>query len=171
MGVTGSGKSSVMAPLARLLHAETAEGDAFHSAANIGKMSSGTPLTDEDRLPWLRSIADWIGAREGDGVAAVVPCSALRRRYRDILRDGHPSVVFVHLVVPTAVLADRLEARAGHYMPPSLLASQLETLEPLGADEPGFELPAADRDPDDVAAEIASRLDARADPDDGGDRR
>jgi gluconokinase len=157
MGVTGVGKSSVMAPLARRLDAAFAEGDAFHSPPNVSKMRAGLPLTDEDRWPWLTSIAEWIGARESESSDAVVTCSALRRRYRDMLRAGHPSVTFVHLTAATAILGRRLAARTGHYMPPSLLPSQLETLEPLSADEPGFEL-VADRTPSMLADEIAARL-------------
>jgi gluconokinase len=157
MGVTGAGKSSVLRPLAERLDAAFAEGDAFHSAANVSKMRAGIPLGDEDRWPWLRSIAEWIGAREREGIDAVVACSALRRSYRNLLRDGHPSVRFVHLTASPAVLERRLETRRGHYMPPSLLPSQLETLEPLGADEPGFEL-IGDRTPADLAEAIAARL-------------
>jgi gluconokinase len=157
MGVTGVGKSSVMAPLARRLGAKSAEGDAFHSASNVSKMRAGVPLTDEDRSPWLTAIADWIGARESESVDAVVTCSALRRRYRDLLRAGHPSVRFVHLTASPAILERRVAARTGHYMPPSLLPSQLETLEPLSSDEPGFEL-VADRAPSTLADEIAERL-------------
>jgi gluconokinase len=99
------------------------------------------PLTDDDRRPWLEALAAWIGEREaadgGAGENAIVTCSALRRSYRDLLRDGHPSVRFVHLVAPAAILDSRLRQRQGHYMPPGLLASQIETLEPLEADEPG----------------------------------
>jgi gluconokinase len=162
MGVTGAGKSSVMALLAQRLGAASAEGDAFHSAANVRKMEAGIPLTDDDRWPWLRSLAAWIGAREEESVDAVVTCSALRRRYRDLLRDGHPSVRFVHLTATPRVLEERLAARTGHYMPPSLLPSQLETLEPLSADEDGFEL-VADRAPSELAKEIAARLGRQAD--------
>ncbi len=157
MGVTGTGKSTVMPLLAERLNAESAEGDAFHSAGNVEKMRAGIPLDDDDRWPWLRSIETWIGAREHEGVDAVVTCSALRRRYRDVLRAGHPSVRFVHLLVPKATLEERLRARTGHYMPASLLASQLATLEPLTADEPGFAIE-ADGPPGDLADEIARRL-------------
>ncbi len=156
-GVTGAGKSSVMAPLAERLRAVAAEGDDFHSAANVRKMRAGIPLDDDDRGPWLRSIAEWIGSREGESVDGVVTCSALRRRYRDVLREGHPSVRFVNLVASKPALERRLAARTGHYMPPSLLPSQLETLEPLGADEPGFEV-VTDRAPADLADEIVARL-------------
>jgi gluconokinase len=142
MGVSGSGKSTVMAALGERLGWATAEGDAFHSPENVARMSAGVPLTDEDRRPWLDAIAAWIGereaARDGRGEDAIVTCSALRRAYRDRLRQGHPSVLFVHLTAPAPTLDARLRERRGHYMPPSLLASQLETLESLGVDEPGM---------------------------------
>ena len=157
MGVSGVGKSSVMAALAERMVLAVAEGDEFHPAENIRKMRAGIPLTDADRWPWLRSIADWIGAREQAPVDAVVTCSALRRSYRDILRDGHPSVGFVHLTATSSRLEQRLAARTGHYMPPSLLSSQLALLEPLERDEPGFEL-SADRSVSALADEIAARL-------------
>jgi len=141
MGVAGAGKTAVMAALAERLGWATAEGDEFHSPGNVAKMRSGEPLTDDDRRPWLEALAAWIGEREaansGAGEDAIVSCSALRRAYRDLLRRGHPSVRFVHLVAPTPTLAARIRERRGHYMPPALLASQIETLEPLGADEPG----------------------------------
>ena len=154
MGVSGVGKSTVMAALERRMTARFAEGDDFHPESNVRLMRAGTALTDEDRWPWLRAIADWIGGCERDGVDGVVTCSALRRRYRDVLRDGHPSVNFVHLTLGPAALEERLASREGHYMPASLLASQLETLEPLGSDEPGFEID-ADRSPSEIATAIA----------------
>ena len=157
MGVSGSGKSSVLPSLAARLGAVALEGDSLHPAANVAKMASGRPLTDEDREPWLRSIAAWIGQRERAGETAVVACSALRWRYRDILRDGHPSVVFVHLAVPGPELERRLAARSGHYMPASLLPSQLATLEPLGPDEPGFEV-SSSGPAEAVADEVISQL-------------
>ncbi len=142
MGVAGSGKSTVMAALAERLGWATAEADDFHSPANVAKMRSGEPLTDDDRRPWLASLAAWIGEREaadaGFGESAIVTCSALKRSYRDMLRRGHPSVRFVHLSAPPAVLDRRMRGRTGHYMPPALLASQIETLEPLQPDEPGW---------------------------------
>lgn len=148
MGVAGCGKTTVMAALAERLGWATAEGDSFHSDANVAKMRSGAPLTDADRRPWLESLAVWIGQREsangGVGEDAVVTCSALKRSYRDLLRDGHPTVRFVHLVAPASLLRLRLGARQGHYMPPELLASQLATLEPLGFDEPGTIVPTED---------------------------
>jgi gluconokinase len=146
MGVAGSGKSTVMAALAARLGWATAEGDDFHSPENVARMRSGRSLTDDDRRPWLDALAEWIGEREaadgGAGENAIVTCSALKRSYRDRLRDGHPSVRFVHLVAPTAALDMRLRERQGHYMPPALLASQIDTLEPLASDEPGTDVPA-----------------------------
>ena len=137
MGVAGSGKTTVAKGLAVSMHWIFAEGDAFHPEANVEKMHSGIPLTDEDRWPWLRLIGDWMSEQEKAGISAVVTCSALRRVYRDLLRDGRPSVRFCHMTPPEVEIADRLEHRAGHYMPPTLLPSQLATLEPLEPDEPG----------------------------------
>lgn len=137
MGVSGSGKTTVAKGISSLMGWEFAEGDAFHSEANVAKMRSGRPLTDDDRWPWLGSIGEWISAKEAAGESAVVTCSALRRVYRDLLRDDRPHVRFLHVEAPSEVIQDRMEHRAGHYMPSSLLPSQLATLEPLGADEPG----------------------------------
>jgi gluconokinase len=137
MGVSGAGKSTVGRAIADAMGWDFAEGDDFHPAANVEKMASGHPLTDDDRWPWLRTIGDWLSAHESAGTSAVVTCSALRRRYRDLLREGRPDVRFCHVEADSAVLQERLERRQGHYMPPSLLPSQLATLEPLEPDEPG----------------------------------
>src|ERR1700710_808740 len=137
MGVSGSGKTSAAQELTRQLGWEYIEGDDLHPEANVAKMASGHPLDDEDRWPWLRRIAAVIGEHEAAGTSIIVTCSALKRSYRDLLREGHPSVWFAHVEVSREVLADRLAARQGHYMPPSLLDSQLATLERLGEDEPG----------------------------------
>lgn len=144
MGITGSGKSAVMHALAERLNWACAEGDEFHSASNVQKMAGGRPLTDADRRPWLEALAAWIGEREAAGTDAIVTCSALRRSYRDLLRDGHPTVWFAHLVAPRELIASRMERRSGHYMPLSLLQSQLDTLEPLDRDEPGAVIDASD---------------------------
>ena len=157
MGVAGCGKSTVMAALADRLGWPTAEADDFHSPASIDKMRSGRPLTDADRRPWLEAIAEWIRRHELADESAIVTCSALRRGYRDVLARDHPSVWFAHLVVAPAVLADRLERRRGHYMPASLLASQLETLEPLDPDEPGAAID-ADRPPPEIVGDIVAKL-------------
>jgi gluconokinase len=137
MGVSGSGKTTVARGLAAAMGWEYAEGDDFHSEANVAKMASGQPLTDDDRWPWLQSIGDWLGEHEKAGRSAVVTCSALRRVYRDLLRDGRPDVRFCHVAADADLIRDRMEHRQGHYMPPSLLPSQLAALEPLQPDEPG----------------------------------
>ncbi|HEV7871564.1 MAG TPA: gluconokinase [Modestobacter sp.] len=137
MGVSGAGKTSAAQELTRQLGWEYIEGDDLHPEANVAKMASGIPLDDEDRWPWLQRIAEVIGEREAAGTSVIVTCSALKRSYRDRLREGHPSVWFAHVQASPKVLADRLAHRTGHYMPPSLLDSQLATLEPLGDDEPG----------------------------------
>ncbi|MCU1686144.1 MAG: gntK [Amycolatopsis sp.] len=141
MGVSGSGKTTVGTALAERLGVEYAEADAFHSEANIAKMGAGIPLTDADRAPWLRAIAAWIGEHEATG--GVVTSSALKRRYRDVLRGGGPCW-FLHLDGAHDLLAARMNTRKGHFMPASLLDSQLADLEPLDADEPGMVVDAAD---------------------------
>jgi len=135
MGVCGCGKSTLASSLAALLGWEFLEADAFHSAANVAKMAGGTPLTDEDRAPWLAAIA----ARLREAAAArrpcVLACSALKRRYRDVLRGGDPQLGVIALALPREALAARLAARRGHYMSPALLDSQLEIFEPPGPGE------------------------------------
>lgn len=140
MGVAGCGKSTVAQQLRQELGWSLTEGDDLHPAANIAKMSAGVPLNDEDRWPWLDAIADWTTTEDEAGHDTLVTCSALRRVYRDRLRAAPGRTVFVHLVGPEALLAERLAARPGHFMPPSLLPSQLATLEPLEADEEGIVL-------------------------------
>jgi gluconokinase len=141
MGVSGSGKTSVAAELARRLGWDYIEGDDLHPQANVAKMAAGIPLDDDDRWPWLREVAAAIGEHERSGTPFLVTCSALKRSYRDLLREGHPSVWFAHVNPSEAALTDRLAKRTGHYMPPSLLGSQLATLEQLDADEPGAAVP------------------------------
>jgi gluconokinase len=137
MGVAGCGKTTVAKGIASSMHWQFAEGDDFHPEANVAKMQSGIPLTDEDRWPWLRLLGDWMSEQQDAGACAVVTCSALRRVYRDLLRENRPAVRFCHVTAPEGTIQDRLDHRKGHYMPASLLASQLATLEPLEADEPG----------------------------------
>ncbi|MDS0134978.1 MULTISPECIES: gluconokinase [unclassified Amycolatopsis] len=137
MGVSGSGKTTIGTALAEALGVEYAEADTFHPKANIDKMTAGTPLTDEDRAPWLEAIAAWI--REHQATGGVVTSSALKRRYRDVLRTGG-DVWFAHLQVDRAQLAERMKTRKGHFMPVSLLDSQLADLEPLQPDEAGVVL-------------------------------
>jgi gluconokinase len=136
MGVSGSGKTTVGAALAQRLRVPFADGDDFHPRANITKMAAGTPLTDTDRLPWLRALAAWLAAHDGTG--GVLSCSALRRGYRDLLRSGAARTTFVHLDGLPEVVARRVEGRPGHFMPASLVESQFATLEPLAADERGI---------------------------------
>ncbi|OLZ56817.1 gluconokinase [Amycolatopsis keratiniphila] len=135
MGVSGSGKTTVGTALAERLGVDYAEADTFHPKANIDKMSSGHPLNDEDRQPWLEAIATWIRDHQCSG--GVVTSSALKYRYRDILRSGG-KVWFLHLHGDRDLLADRMKTRSGHFMPVSLLDSQLADLEPLQPDEHGL---------------------------------
>jgi len=140
MGVCGCGKSTVGTALAQANAVDFIEGDKFHPAANVAKMSAGTPLTDDDRAEWLLALQAMIrGARE-NGVGLVVSCSALKRRYRDLLREGDPELQFAHLHGPRDLIAQRMQSRVGHYMPLSLLDSQLRDLEPLQPDEAGVSL-------------------------------
>lgn len=138
MGVSGSGKSTLAAALAAELGLPMAEADEFHPAENIAKMASQTPLTDEDRWPWLDALREWMSARAETG--SVITCSALRRSYRDVLRGASGPVVFLHVDVEVPRLNTRLAHRSGHFMPPALLESQLQTLEPLDPDEAGVVL-------------------------------
>jgi len=149
MGVAGSGKSSVMAALVARLGWPALEGDLLHPPANVAKMAAGIPLTDADRGPWLAAIGRWIDEREAARASSLVTCSALRRSYRDTLRRGRPSVWFVHLTAPRDVLAARMTHREGHFMPASLLDSQLATLEDLQPDELGLAVEATET-PDDI---------------------
>jgi gluconokinase len=161
MGVSGSGKTTVAERLAERLDWEFAEGDDFHPRANVEKMAQGHPLDDDDRWPWLRTVGGWIDQREATGRSVVVTCSALKRSYRDLLREGRPSVWFAHVTVDAEVLRNRLRERTGHYMPASLLDSQLATLEPLQPDEAGAEISAAGS-PDVVVDELLTALGERA---------
>jgi gluconokinase len=133
MGVSGVGKSTVAEALAERLGWPLQEGDELHPSANVEKMAAGTPLDDADRTPWLERVAGWIEERLDSGESGIVTCSALARRYRDVLR--RPGVLFVYLEAPRELIAERLAKRQGHYMPASLLDSQLQTLEPPQRDE------------------------------------
>ncbi|MFC0114202.1 gluconokinase [Kibdelosporangium aridum] len=146
MGVSGAGKTTVGLELAKRQGVDYAEADEFHPPENIAKMSSGTPLTDDDRWPWLRAIAAWISGHQQTG--GVVTSSALKRKYRDVLRTGG-NVFFVHLDGTRELIAERLAARKGHFMPPALLDSQIADLEPLQPDERGVVLD-IDAEPDEL---------------------
>jgi gluconokinase len=156
MGVAGSGKTTVGHALAERLGVDFADADDFHSEASIAKMASGHPLDDDDRAPWLVAIGGWLADHDEKG--GVVGCSALRRRYRDVLRAAAPRLQLLHLVGDPAVLAQRIADRPGHFMPASLITSQLETLEPLEGDELGR---AADLTTpvDDIVDDFLTRLD------------
>ena len=138
MGPAGVGKTTTAAGLAEMLAWPYAEADEFHPAANIAKMESGTPLDDADRAPWLASIRDWISAEAHAGRSTVVTCSALKRSYRDLLREADARVRFVCLTATPDLVGRRMATRQGHFMPVSLLKSQFDTLEPLQVDEDGI---------------------------------
>lgn len=135
MGATAVGKTTVGELLAERCAVEYADADAFHPQANIDKMSGGVPLTDDDRWPWLEAIGRWLAERTSTG--GVVSCSALKRAYRDVLVRSAPTMRFLHLHGDEDVIRQRIANRKGHFMPPSLVDSQLETLEVLAPDEPG----------------------------------
>jgi gluconokinase len=156
MGVSGCGKSTVAGILAGQLDWDLAEGDDLHPEANVAKMAAGVPLTDEDRWPWLDVITEWIADHTAAGRPGVVTCSALKRAYRDKLAG--PNVVFVHLAGTKDIVEQRLTARLNHFMPGSLLESQIAILEPPRADENAVTI-LAGRRPADNAAEIIRLLD------------
>ncbi len=135
MGVSGSGKSTIAARLAERLSWTFEDGDRFHPASNVAKMSAGQPLTDEDRRPWLQAIADEIDRVCRAGGHTVIACSALKRAYRSVLVHDRRDVRVVFLSGTQPLIADRLARRKGHFMPPGLLDSQFKTLEPPAADE------------------------------------
>jgi carbohydrate kinase (thermoresistant glucokinase family) len=135
MGVSGCGKTTIGDLVARELGVRFLDGDSLHPVENVAKMAAGTPLTDDDRWPWLAIVGSELAAAGSDGL--VLACSALRRSYRDAIRAQAPDTVFLHLHGSRQVLGSRLEGRSGHFMPAALLESQLATLEPLGPDEAG----------------------------------
>jgi len=157
MGVSGSGKTTIGAALAKRLGVPFRDADGFHPKANVEKMSAGIPLTDEDRGPWLDAIAAAIRETPAnDGI--VVSCSALRKIYRErIVRSAGRRVTFVHLDGTKDMIAPRMATRTGHFMPLSLLDSQLATLEPLGPDEPGFRV-SIELPPERIVDAIVERL-------------
>lgn len=138
MGVSGCGKSAVGSRLAARLQVDYIEGDALHPAQNVAKMAAGQPLDDDDRAGWLAALRERIAEAHRNGQGLVVSCSALKRSYRDLLRQGDPALRFAHLDGPRAVLESRVSNRPGHFMPASLLDSQLATLQPLQPDEAGL---------------------------------
>ena len=157
MGVSGSGKSTIGALLARDLGVPFTDADDLHPMANIEKMASGVPLDDDDRQPWLEIVGATLAEAAERGTGLVIACSALKRRYRDTILASAPQVRFVHLHGTREVLAARTEGRTGHFMPTSLLDSQLATLEALGPDEPGIVVD-IDRPVGEIIDDAVSRL-------------
>jgi gluconokinase len=162
MGVSGCGKSAIGAGLAAALDVPFLEGDQYHPPANVVKMSAGTPLDDNDRAGWLQVLHDEIAAARKRGTGLVLSCSALKRRYRDLLRKADPELRFAHLAGERELIASRMSTRVGHYMPLSLLDSQLRDLEPLQADEAGITLDIASG-PMELVAAIVQSASAEAD--------
>jgi gluconokinase len=155
MGVAGSGKSTIGAALAHALGVDFVEGDDYHTAENVKRMASGTPLTDDDRAEWLRALASRLRRAEEAGSGLVMTCSALKRAYRDILRAGASELQFIYLKGPRELIAERLVGRRGHFMPPTLLQSQLATLEEPTLDEHAWVCDIGDSPQDLVAALVA----------------
>ena len=160
MGVSGSGKSTIAARLAAELGWEYQEGDALHPPANVEKMKGGTPLTDADRLPWLRRIAERIDDWRAHGRSGVVTCSALKRSYRDVIAGDRSDVVVVYLAGSPELIKQRLAQRRGHFMPPALLDSQFAVLEEPAADEDVIVANIAGT-PEEIVGTIAAPLRAR----------
>jgi len=157
MGAAGAGKSCIGSALAAALGATFVEGDAFHPPDNILRMSNGIPLNDEDRRGWLLALAQELRAARDASQSVVLSCSALKRRYRDILRSGDEGIGFVFLTAEADVLRARLASRPGHFMPPSLIDSQLDALEPPQADERAWTFDAC-RTPDEIVAALLRAL-------------
>ncbi len=158
MGVAGTGKSTVAGLLAERLNWELQEGDDLHPPANVAKMSAGIPLDDDDRWPWLDAIAAWIKVKTASGEPGIVTCSALKKSYRDRLRG--PNVIFVFINGPRSVIEARMASRKRHYMPLSLLESQLAALEPPTSDENVLEVDLA-APPEEEAAAVLNALEGR----------
>lgn len=156
MGVAGTGKTTLAQEMVRELGWPYAEADDFHPKANIEKMASGKPLNDDDRWPWLRSLRDWMQQQTPAGENVVVTCSALKRSYRDVLREAACDVFFVELDLDEDALRKRMEERS-HFMPVSLLRSQLDTLQPLESSERGMRL-TAQSSPEELSHAVLHRL-------------
>jgi len=170
MGVSGSGKSTIGPMLAARLHWEFEDGDWFHPAANVDKMHNGIPLTDDDRWPWLGAIADWIDRTRRMGEHGVIACSALKRRYRDVLIGERREVRLVYLKGEEALIARRIATRHEHFMPRSLLHSQFEALEEPGPDENAVTV-SIESAPREIVGRILSSLNLSTDAAAAAERR
>ncbi|MCX4979890.1 gluconokinase [Streptomyces sp. NBC_00572] len=159
MGVAGTGKTTIGPLVAEALGLPYAEGDDFHPATNVAKMSAGVPLDDSDREPWLDAIGTW--AHDRAGLGGVVSSSALKRSYRDRLRAAAPGVVFLHLTGDRELIEQRMGARKGHFMPTALLDSQFATLQPLQEDEAGVAVDVSGT-PEEISERAAAALRALA---------
>lgn len=157
MGVSGVGKTTIGTLLADRLGWGYAEGDSYHPPQNVEKMRAGTPLDDADRGPWLAAIAADIDRWRESGQGMIVACSALKRSYREILIGGRPDVLLVRLAGDEALIRARMETRTDHYMPPSLLTSQIATLEPPAPDEGAITVDVT-RSPEQCVAHILASL-------------
>lgn len=162
MGVSGSGKTTVGEAVARRIHAKFIDGDDLHPRANIQKMGSGHPLNDEDRMPWLERLSDAAYSLNHKNETGIIVCSALKRRYRDRLREGNPEMVFLYLKGSFEVIMGRLKARSGHFMPTDLLKSQFEALEEPGSEEPDVICVDIDADIDEVVQRCVLALESQA---------
>ena len=161
MGVSGCGKSLIGTQLAAALGFESLEGDAFHSAENIARMSAGVPLTDENRAGWLANLSERLAQARAQGRHIVLSCSALKRRYRDVLRQGDPQLVFVYLHGERAVIEARMASRTHHFMPVTLLDSQFHDLEVPQADEDALTVN-IEHSPEEIVSQVVTALRARA---------
>lgn len=161
MGICGCGKTTVAEALQQHLHCPFAEGDDFHTQANRNKMGAGIPLNDDDRRPWLERLRDWMSEQAQHGARhTIVTCSALKHSYRDILRQAQGEVHFVHLSPPIEANRQRMESRQGHYMKASMIQSQLDTLQPLAANEQGVVITSAGK-PDEVMVDVMRYVNAQ----------
>lgn len=163
MGVAGAGKSVIGKALARDLHVDFVEGDDYHFAESVQRMSAGIPLTDDDRLGWLRRLSARLADARKAGTGLVMSCSALKRSYRDVLRDGAANVRFVYLRGHRALLAERLASRRGHFMPAGLLDSQLAALQEPTPDEEAWDVDIA-ASPSSIVAALVARVASESSP-------
>jgi gluconokinase len=157
MGVCGSGKTRIGSDLARALDLEFVEGDEYHPPENVARMKAGIPLTDDDRAGWLQALSARLAEARRQGSGLVIACSALKRKYRDVLRAGAPDVRFVYLRASRSLIAERFAGRLGHFMPASLIDSQFEALEEPSPDEKAWAVDVTDAPPVLVASLLARR--------------